>query len=119
MAFVAHLGRDCVDGIAQKVYDGTIMKEMQDAAAYVRRIGSVDSLEPLGFVCLAPFPLPGLTVLVFPDICTGGCPEVHHALGAACLWHVHTRLQRECSLDCEIVDGQGVHPSPILHGQLV
>ena len=95
------------------------MKEMQNAVAYVKSIGGVDSFEPLGVVCLAPFPLPGLTVRVFPDICTAGRPEVHHALGAACLWHVHTGLQRKCSLDCEIVDGQGVHPSPMLHGQLV
>ena len=51
MAYVAHPGRDCVDGSEQEGYGGTIMKDMQDAVAYVKSIGGVDSIEPLGVVC--------------------------------------------------------------------
>ena len=51
MAYAAQPYRDRVDAFEQKVYDGTIMKDMQDAVAYVKSIGGVDSFEPLGVVC--------------------------------------------------------------------
>ena len=51
MAYVAQSNRVCDDAFEQKIYDGTIMKEMQDAVASVKSTGGVDSIEPLGIVC--------------------------------------------------------------------